>query len=373
MNVPSLTGIRGAAAIWVVLFHLQSVADEFDISWLQGAPVLRTGWAGVDLFFVLSGFILMLVHERDFPRLGWAQLGRFAWLRFFRVYPLATAALLLILAQTLVDTDFRAYFTLGSIPHNFTLSSFIRTLFLATRWWSPADGDWNQPVWSLSVEILGYVAFPFIAVLATHTASRRLLVVLALLCLAFPTFFAHLHNNKIFNDDIFWGAATRMAGAFTGGIVLARLHRLIPDGWRPLQGRLADLGLIGLFVALFLPPYGYALTTFCFGAIVFGLATDRGWANWLFSRPFAVWLGRISFPLYLVHVMALMWVRYNLLLDKAGALERWAALGGYAVFVFCLAWLLHVYVERPAHDFARRSFPGQAAPKPALAEGTANG
>lgn|GEM_PF-6988545 len=56
-----------------------------------------------------------------------------------------------------------------------------------------------------------------------------------------------------------------------------------------------------------------------------------------------------------------------------GAAERWVALGGYVVFIFCLAWLLHLYVERPAHDFARRSFPARAAPRPALADGAANG
>ena len=125
-------------------------------------PILRTGWAGVDLFFVLSGFVLMLVHERDFPCLAWAPAARFAWLRFFRVYPLATAVLLLILLLTLLDPRFTAYWAHSAIPHNFTVSSFFRTLALANRWWSPTDGDWNQPEWSLSVEILGYVGFDFL-------------------------------------------------------------------------------------------------------------------------------------------------------------------------------------------------------------------
>src|SRR3954469_8392305 len=158
MHVSSLTGVRGVAALWVVLFHIQSFGGELGLNALYGLPVLRAGWAGVDLFFVLSGFVLMLVHERDFPRLRWPPLLRFAWLRFFRIYPLATIVLLLILALTLVDRDFTAEWTHMSVPPNFTVPSFFRTMFLATRWWSPTDGDWNQPVWSLSVEILGYVA-----------------------------------------------------------------------------------------------------------------------------------------------------------------------------------------------------------------------
>ncbi len=374
MHVPSLTGVRGIAALWVVFFHIQSFGKELGVGFLYGTPVLRTGWAGVDLFFVLSGFILMLVHERDFFRLRWPSLLRFGWLRFFRIYPLATVVLLLILALVLIDHDFFVFWSPRSVPPNFTLSSFLRTLFLATRWWSPTDGDWNQPVWSLSVEILGYVAFPFIAVIATRLRNLWVLVGLAACCLSFPTLYAAIvHPPKLFNDDLFWGAGTRMAGAFAGGVVLARLHRLLPEAWRVAQGRVADVALLGLVGALFWPPYGYTLLTPLFGLIVFGLAADRGWANALFSTPLAVWLGQISFPLYLVHVMTMDWMRYGLYRDNADTTERVMALVIYLVFVLCLAWLLHLYVERPTHRFAREAFPARAKTEGALAGGSANG
>ncbi len=155
----------------------------------------------------------MLVHERDFPRLGWPPLLRFAWLRVLRVYPLATIVLLLIVVLTLVDRDFAANWAHGSVPPNLTASAFWRTLFLANRWWLPTDGDWNQPEWSLSVEIMGYAAFPFIALLATRLRNRRLLAALALGCLLYPTLYGYFYRGKFFNDDIFWGAASRMAGA----------------------------------------------------------------------------------------------------------------------------------------------------------------
>ena len=367
MKLPSLTGVRGVAALWVVLFHLQQFAGEFGVDALKGLPGLRSGWAGVDLFFVLSGFILMLVHEHDFPRLGWSPVFRFAWLRFFRVYPLATVVLLLILLLVMADRQFAAYWSTAAVPHNFTVSAFFRTLFLANRWWSPTDGDWNQPEWSLSVEILGYLAFPVIAVIATRIKNVRLLLGLTLVCLLFPTAYAYLSHGKFFNDDIFWGAGTRMAGAFTGGIVLARVHRLTPESRRELQGSIATTALVATAACLCLPPYGYGLLTLCFGALVYGLAADRGGANRLFSTPLAVWLGEISFPLYLVHVMVLSWLRFRLFTDHAGELEKAAAIALATIFIFALAWLLHLFVERPTHRFARRAIepPRLGTPEPA--------
>lgn len=370
MRVPSLTGLRGVAALWVVIFHLQMFAGEFGLDPIKGLPVLRSGWAGVDLFFVLSGFVLMLVHERDFPQLSWPAVFRFAWLRFFRVYPLATVVLLLILLLVLADRQFAAAWSTSGIPHNFTVSSFVRTLFLANRWWSPTDGDWNQPEWSLSVEILGYVAFPIIAMIATRIRDARMLVALAVACLVFPTAYAWFGYGKVFNDDIFWGAGTRMAGAFTGGIVLARLHRLTPQSSRDTQGSITGWALAAMGVCFCVPPYGSGALTLCFGALVYGLAADRGPVNRVLSSRPAMWLGEISFPLYLVHVMVLMWLRYALDADHAGPAERLTATTLALLFVFGLAWLLHIYVERPTHRFARNAIaPPQLVP-PATAAST---
>ena len=370
MKLPSLTGVRGVAALWVVLFHLQQFAGDFGLDPIKGLPGLRSGWAGVDLFFVLSGFILMLVHERDFERLSWPSVFRFAWLRFFRIYPLATVVLILIALLVLADRQFSAWFSNASVPHNLTVSSFVRTLFLANRWWSPTDGDWNQPEWSLSVEILGYVAFPIIAVIATRIRDIRLLIGLAIVCLMFPSAYAFATHGKLFNDDIFWGAGTRMAGAFTGGIVLARLHRITPDSWRDAQGSMGTWALAALLACLFMPPYGYALLTLCFGLLVYGLAADRGLANRMFSAPTAVWLGEISFPLYLVHVMVLMWMRYALFQDHPGLAEKLSATGLAIMFIFSLAWLLHIYVERPSHRFARKTVEAPQLSGPATVTST---
>ena len=52
-NIASLTGIRGIAALWVLLYHVQSFSPEFGLAFLGRIPLLELGWSGVDLFFLL--------------------------------------------------------------------------------------------------------------------------------------------------------------------------------------------------------------------------------------------------------------------------------------------------------------------------------
>lgn len=367
--IPSLTGVRGIAALWVLLFHVQGFAARLGVAPLGGAPILRSGWTGVDLFFVLSGFVLMLVHEQDFRALQWPTLWRFGSLRVLRVYPLATVVLLYILLLTLVDRGFAADFNQGAYPRNLTLSAFLRTLSLATRWWFPTDGDWNQPVWSLSVEIIGYCALPLLGFVATRISNWPALVALALLSLYFPTAYAFVTHGKPFNDDLFWGAPVRMAGAFTAGIILCRLHRVLPAGLRVWQGRVADAGVVLLLVSLgWSQSIGFA--TICFGMIVFGLASGQGMANAAFASAPAVLLGRLSFAVYLLHVMTFEWLMYGLDASTAGVGERVLGLVLALGFIFGFAWLLHLWVEQPAHRLARRltrrpTTSGELAPAPA--------
>lgn len=369
MNVPALTGIRGVAALWVVLYHVQSVAGGLSLP-IGGWPILRDGWVGVDLFFVLSGFILMLVHGGEFRKLTWLGLRRFALLRLFRIYPLATIVLLLIAALVLGDPEFGSRYAPLADPPNLTAIAFLRTLLLSTRWFPPFHGDWNQPIWSLSVEILGYCAFPVLALLAMRLRRPVLLGLIALVCLAAPLGMA-LAQGHAAADDIFEGALIRMAGAFAGGVALGRLHGLTPGTARRWQGLAADAALLAVLLLL-LSPLRANGAVMLFGVIVYGIAGGKGVANWLFGVAPSMLLGRLSFPLYLVHVMPLLWLNYRLSVAHPEAPLRWLALGGYFAVCLMVSWLLHIAVERPSQLFGKRlaavrsaaATAGSAAPQP---------
>ena len=117
-------------------------------------------------------------------------------------------------------------------------------------------------------------------------------------------------------------------------------------------------------------PHASGAAPLLFGVLVYGLASDRGFANTWFSTSFSVLLGRISFPLYLVHVMFILWLAYGLEYYHVPEWGRLLGLPLLLAFCFGSAWLLHIGVERPAHGFARTLFERRRTASPPLA-GTA--
>ncbi|MGN6159552.1 MAG: acyltransferase family protein, partial [Devosia sp.] len=132
------------------------------------------------------------------------------------------------------------------------------------------------------------------------------------------------------------------------------------------QGRIADIALVLIVVDMAIP-HASGAAPLLFGVLVYGLASDRGFANAWFSTSFSVLLGRISFPLYLVHVMFILWLAYGLEYYHVPEWGRLLGLPLLLAFCFGSAWLLHIGVERPAHGFARTLFERRRTASPPLA------
>ncbi len=304
-DIPSLTGLRGVAALWVMAFHIGKVAGDAHAPWAAHMGLLGFGWTGVDLFFVLSGFILMWVHGADFTRPTTTALRRFAAGRIARVYPLSLAVLLLIALLAWGDPGFVAWYKAQN-SDNFSIQAFVRTSFLSTRWITGGGGDWNEPTWSLSAEVVGYTAFPVLAWRLTR-CSPKVAAAVGVLALAVLAVFEVLTGLAGTNPIDQIPALMRMGCGFIAGMAICRVREAMGDrapAWAG-AGALGAVLAIGLACqvksGVLLAPAGFAL-------LIFSLSFRRGALSELLSSKTALILGRISFPLYLVHLMPLLWL-----------------------------------------------------------------
>lgn len=348
-DLPRLTALRGIGAIVIVLGHCALVkslttkaADDLVISLMQ--PL---GVAGVSCFFTLSGFVLTWVTPRG---TGARRIWRN---RFARIYPLHVITWALGAALLWMT---------GALPE---LWKLIPSLLLLNVWVPQLEVFYgtNIPSWTLAVEAFFYVLFP-LALVAVWRLPERWLWRAVLLVGAMMTAWAAavglvisdavtitdgtpLSRNQYFAIVTFPPA--RLLD-FALGMLLARIviARRAPSGLRPWL----YLTLIGGYVAarwIIPEPLGYICAFF--PAVVVGLLysaqaeLDGRPSRWS-VRPL-VWMGELSFPLYLVH-WSVLWGAYAVLGEPIFSLPAALlfALGVLTVSTGA-AQLLHTLVEVP--------------------------
>jgi peptidoglycan/LPS O-acetylase OafA/YrhL len=348
-----MTGIRGVAAVWVMLFHAQQyICVPAHMQVITRIRILTNGWRAVDLFFILSGFVLMYAHGKEFHTIRRGPLVRFARLRFTRVYPLNAAVASLVGIVVLLQPGFVAWRQL-SHPNDFSVQAFVRTMLLANRWFIPDKGEWNAPVWSLSLEVLGYLLFPLLAYCALRIARRWMLISipsLLLLGAAAVMYAAHTPPSNVQQM-----AFVRMLSCFVTGMSVCKLWS-VADSFAERWAAWIATGSVAALLIVCSLTFGGVLINFCFAALLYGLAFQKGVVNALLSSRVVVFLGEISFPLYLVHFVPVLWLQYFLRTTGSAYShgQIWLAMGCWAIVCIALATLLHYLVEKPFHAWGRR-------------------
>ncbi|CAA2136738.1 acyltransferase family protein [Methylobacterium bullatum] len=156
-RLDGLTGLRGITAFSVVIFHfnIMPLSSMEVATWL---PFFKFGNTAVDIFFIISGFIISFVHLNDFKNLSSRGIGRFILLRLARIYPLYVLTVIFMVGMT-------AGAIMLHLPYNPKIADFGRLLdcLLMTQAWHSDGMVWNYPGWSLSAEWFEYLIFPLIA------------------------------------------------------------------------------------------------------------------------------------------------------------------------------------------------------------------
>lgn len=343
--IPALGGVRGVAACWVVGVHVPTlIRDLYPHQDIAVPRFFRSGYLGVDLFFVLSGFILTYVYAARFRDAGLAATAPFYVGRLLRIWPL-NIAVLAVLGLVVYASGI---FGVG----NFTGAQFVASLFLVQHW-IYLRPLWNFPAWSLSVETLAYIVFPLLVILIGRIKSAPALI--AVIALSIGTLDAtnyYLHGNSIGLDAGHAGGFSRCLFEFTGGIALCYLSQRYSASRRVLIA--CDVLSVLLLCICILTQWAM-FAPFAFCGIVYSCAKN-GAVGRLLGTPVCYWLGEISFSLYLTHWVTIF--TFERVLKPLHA-SQWTDAAKTMTIVLCVATVFLVAVgtwrliERPSHAFAQ--------------------
>jgi len=321
-RIAGLDVLRGFAAVAVMLHHH---AQYYDVLYPGRVPLpinLGPGHFGVELFFIISGFVILMTIERK------KAIRAFVASRVARLMPAFLAALV-------IATVIR---TLWPVPmlDTPTVPQFLANLTMAPSLFGQTGMD--MPYWTLTYELIFYVGMAMILALGL---VRRVewfgLLAVAVSCLLILTINLKLHYRISIMLLIYY------SNFFLIGICLYRIHahqaRWIT--WLALTCAIAVTALGGGERSFDTPGTVYLPLTIAFTGLVW-LATSRH-GRWLAWRPL-IFVGRISYPLYLIHVvLGFAIIRWSIALG-------WSTLAGViAAGITCLivATLLHYFVELP--------------------------
>lgn len=337
---PALDGLRGVSVLLVILCHL-------DTPWFN----LRGGWFGVQIFYVLSGFLITSLLIDEWKRTGTISIRAFYARRLLRLAPALLAVLaLVIIVSSLISTPEEA----GRIR-----SASLITLLYSSNWFI-ALGKFPAPEvlchsWSLSVEEQFYIVWPVVlfALLRIRSLTALLWIVSGLVVLL-SSWRAYLWVTTSDKLRVFFGSDTNAAAILVGVIV----SLLMATGRYPTSAKGVRAATISGAIMTVLIPVGLLTLTpyvsgthdwwmyvggvlgvdIAAGILIMALLVSP--VKDLFSHRPLVWTGRVSYGLYLWHYPALWWARDH---AKLGSLAEPVAVA----LTFVVAALSFYLLEKP--------------------------
>ncbi|WP_101760228.1 acyltransferase [Oceanicoccus sp. KOV_DT_Chl] len=299
-HLAALTSLRGIAALCVVLHHF-CVFLFPEIYRLLPSHFLTKSYLWVDLFFILSGFVMTHVYQQRFSS-GYhkVEFKRFLLARFARIYPLHFFMLLvfivfqLLYLYVLANSPDPELVRAGSAGDKRTWLTLLSNFLLLQTFHS--NTYWNEPAWSISAEWWVYLLIPWLIALLGKACIKRLLIVFPLALVALGLMEWRYGDLGLFYAG--WPMLVRCLVEATMGIALYRFYQ---RGW---FGNFPDWAPTAAFVAILLSlalPVPHIISVMLFLLLVPVSAVIRdGDQHWL-ANKLLVHLGVISYSIYMMH------------------------------------------------------------------------
>jgi peptidoglycan/LPS O-acetylase OafA/YrhL len=382
-QIPAIEGLRGIAVLAVVVFHYVTIRagrppDDRWVGLLTGHAfienVVRNGWLGLELFFLLTGFLLTLpwfkhaLANREAPstREFWRRRVR----RIVPAYYVQLVFLFFLCVPLLLGVDFWAKHTQIMIVNLVAHLGFLQYTTPVTS----ASLTVNGALWTLSLEAQYYLLLPLIAPLFVLRPVRSAIAFTAMAVawryaaqydLA-PLFALEMHLGSEWNipeGKIRTLIATQLPGYmghFALGILAGRIW-IATAATRASRVRDIALGVACvLALALlywvetaapeFLGEFTWILTLACLAAIlIIAVALRPRWSDAVLGNRPLRFVGRVSYSMYLYHLPLVLLMHVHI-----PAQGTWIAFPAYFAVLVAVSWLSYRYVELPYMGAAKR-------------------
>ncbi len=357
-EIRSLTGLRGAAAVVVMAYHYRNLASLAP----RGPSTLGPGYLMVDLFFILSGFVMARTYGQAFSGgPDWRRTLHFLEARVARVYPLY--ALVTLAMLVLVEATAQAY---PSHPVQALLTNLLLVQNLGSGLLCDSCSEkLVLPGWSISTEAAAYLLFPLLAGRALFRSRRAALLLLgasaASLYAVSAVPFGWLHALErhgpldVSGGETLWPLLRCVAG-FSIGMVVWRAHAA--GALASLRHWSVSVLLAAALGTLWFVPGSDLWIVALFPVLILHLCAEGAPLARALASAWPYRAGEWSYAIYLLHWPALTVMPFMFPSLKAFRLPHaWTvSLVLIAVWTVLLAALAHRFVERPARRELRALF-----------------
>lgn len=381
----ALDSWRGICALMVAMMHFPASGP------VSESAFLRHAFLFVDYFFVLSGFVI--AHSFA-PRLaGGLDYARFVMTRFGRIYPLHATVLVAFAGWEVARLLVPALRGAGPVPFSAgnTLPELMSSFALLDGLGLAGGLGWNGPSWSIAAEFWTYLLFG----LAVLALGRRYWLALLPAIVAGPAIL-FLRSPDYMNATWDYGFVRCLYGFSLGALVYAAAGPGLVTAHRREPGRhmlwtaaeCGALAAVAVFVAMAGESAAGLAAPFVFAAALLVFAREAGLVSRLLRLRAFLWLGALSYAIYIVHIFV-----QSRMINAASLVERLTgldlvgdftmtgerfygfgvqgplagtlALGAMVVAVIAVALLAHVTIERPCQRLSKRFAARLGEPRPA--------
>ena len=333
--LPHVEGLRAVAVLAVLWYHI-------------GLPGISGGFVGVDIFFVISGFLITGLLLREHETSGRIDLRHFYSRRMRRILPALLATIAVTMAAAAL---FLAPLQVPEIAKDGAAAAVslgnMRFAIESADYFAATDPSPFRHLWSLGVEEQFYLVWPALLIVGLRVFRSRLSIAIVVGALAIGSFAFALWLTDAFAPWAFYSLPSRLWELALGGLLavgaawLARIPGLVLIAVGSLGVVLVGAGVVLIDGTTPYPGTAALLPALGAAALIVG-GGAAGPVGWLLAAPPMRFVGRISYSLYLWHWPIL--VLPSLATGESLPLVLRCALGGVSVLVAAASWR---FIEEP--------------------------